>query len=73
MDDMYKVMKKFMSHWSSLQGSNNKVDKKALQEIFDTIDVDGDGEVTLLEYKRVMIEQPGIFSWFDILNSQKLQ
>ena len=48
------------------------MDKKALQQIFETIDVDGDGEVTLIEYKKVMLEQPGLFSWFDILNSQSL-
>ena len=46
-EDMYLVMKKFMGHWSSLQGQNTVVDRKALQEIFDEIDVDGDGEITL--------------------------
>lgn len=33
------------------------------------MDVDGDGEVTLAEYKKVMLEDPGLFGWFEILNN----
>lgn len=33
-DDMYKVMKKFVSNWSTLQGSTTVVDKDKLFEIF---------------------------------------
>lgn len=47
LEDMYVVMKKFMFHWSTLQGSATVVDKQALTKIFNTIDIDGDGAVTL--------------------------
>lgn len=30
LDDMYIIMKKIMSHWSTLQGSDAKVDREAL-------------------------------------------
>ena len=69
---MYLVMKKFMGYWSTLQGSNKQIDKKALLEIFHQIDYDGDGEITLLEYKKVLREKPGLFSWSDILNGRTL-
>ena len=58
-----------MSHWSTLQGSNTEVDREALKKIFDKMDVDGDGEVTLKEYKKVMLEEPSLFEWFNILNN----
>lgn len=54
-EDMYHVMTKFMSHWSTLQGTSTQVDKEALMDIFRAIDVDGDGEVTLEEYKKTML------------------
>lgn len=69
LEDMYVVMKKFMSHWSTLQGSATVVDKKALQRIFDQIDVNGDGDISLSEYKNVLRTNPGLFEWFNILNN----
>ena len=69
---MYLVMKKFMGYWSTMQGTNKQIDKKALYEIFHQIDYDNDGEITLLEYKKVLREKPGLFSWSDILNGRTL-
>lgn len=63
-------MKKFMGYWSKMQGTNKQIDKKALLEIFQQIDYDGDGEITLYEYKKVLREKPGLFSWSDILNGR---
>ena len=62
-------MTKFMSHWSTLQGSNTEVDKEALKRIFDAMDINKDGEITLEEYKKVMLTDPELFSWFEILNN----
>ena len=69
LEDMYIIMKKIMSHWSTLQGSDSRVDKDALEKIFKSIDIDGDGHVTLEEYKEVLRQNPGLFRWFDILNN----
>ena len=33
------------------------------------MDFDGNGEVTLSEYKKVMLEDPSLFGWFEILNN----
>lgn len=70
---MYFVMKKFMSHFSALLGNNTMVDKEALKRIFDTIDVDKNEVISLEEYKLVLRNNPGLFSWFDILSGQKFQ
>ena len=48
------------------------MDPGALKDIFDSIDVDGDGEVTLVEYQKTLHEQPGLFKWFDILNNKQV-
>ena len=40
--------------------------------IFNQIDYDGDGEITLFEYKKVLREKPFLFSWSDILNGRNL-
>jgi len=69
MDDMHNVMTKFMSHWSTLQGSNTQVDKEALKKIFDAMDINNDGQITLDEYKTKMLSDPDLFSWFEILNN----
>lgn len=72
-EDMYFVMKKFMSHFSTLLGNTTMVDKDALKQIFDTIDVDNNEIISLEEYKMVLRKKPGLFSWFDILSGQKFQ
>ena len=69
MNDMHNVMSKFMSHWSTLQGSNTQVDKVALKKLFDAMDINGDGEITLEEYKAKMLSDPDLFHWFEILNN----
>ena len=69
MIDMYNVMTKFMSHWSTLQGSNNQIDKEALKKIFQSMDINNDGQITLEEYKQRMLSDPDTFSWFEILNN----
>jgi len=69
MDDMHNVMTKFMSHWSTLQGSNTQVDKEALKKIFDAMDINNDGQITLDEYKTKMLSDPDLFSLFEILNN----
>jgi hypothetical protein len=69
MNDMHNVMSKFMSHWSTLQGSNTQVDKVALKKLFDAMDINNDGEITLQEYKTKMLKDPDLFQWFDILNN----
>ena len=61
-----------MSHWSTLQGQTSVVDKNALKKIFDTMDVDKNGVISLDEYKQIMKEKPNLFSWFDILSGQGL-
>ena len=66
---MYHVMKKFMGHWSIISGTNTIVDKEHLKKIFDEIDIDGNGTITLQEYKETMEINPGLFQWFDILNN----
>ena len=67
-EEMYFVMKKFMSHWNSLQGQTTHVDREALKRIFDTIDVDYNNSISLEEYKQVLRKMPNLFSWFDILS-----
>ncbi len=67
---MYKVMAKFVSHWSSLQGAKTSIDKDALREIFNKIDKDGNEKITLKEYKACLGVQPNLFSWFDIFNEK---
>ena len=47
------------------------MDRDELKRIFESIDYDGDGEVTLDEYKRALDHQPNLFRWFEILNSNK--
>lgn len=66
-------MKKFVSNWSTLQGATASVDKPKLRNIFQVIDVDGDGHITLDEYKAVLRRNPGLFHWFNILNNNSLK
>jgi len=67
---MYTVMKKYMSSFSTLQGSQNEVDREALRRIFNEIDRDGDGEVTLPEYKETLESNPELFKWYSIFNNR---
>lgn len=70
-EDMYHVMKKFMSHWSALQGQATSVDKNGLKEIFNSMDKENNGFVTLEEYSKTLTQRPGTFSWFNLLNGTK--
>ena len=33
------------------------------------MDINGDGQITLAEYKTKMLSDPDLFSWFEILNN----
>ena len=50
-----------MGHWSIISGTNTIVDKEHLKKIFDEIDIDGNGTITLQEYKETMDRIPGLF------------
>ena len=60
-----------MSHWSALQGQATNVDKNGLKEIFNSMDKDNNGFVTLEQYSKTLTHRPGTFSRFDLLNGTK--
>jgi hypothetical protein len=33
------------------------------------MDINNDGQITLVEYKTKMLSDPDLFSWFEILNN----
>lgn len=50
-----------------MTGSQLKVDKEGLREIFDRLGP-RDGLVELEQYKLALKENPQFFDWFDLLN-----
>ena len=58
-----------MSHWNTLQGGKNDIDRSELQKIFNKLDTDKDGSATLDEYKREMKADPNLFKWYEIFNN----
>jgi len=51
-----------------MTGNNIYCDTNGLRTIFDIIDKDSDGKISLDDYKSALIETPELIDWFDILN-----
>ena len=54
-------MRKIISHWCDITGSSVRVEEEGLREIFDRMDLGGDGIVDLDEYKEAMGGNPQLF------------
>lgn len=63
-----EIISKIIAHWCIITGSQVKVDREGLREIFDRMDRNGDGIVDIDEYKKALKGNPGLFEWFDLLN-----
>ena len=63
-----EIISKIIAHWCIITGSQVKVDREGLRDIFDRMDTNGDGIVDIDEYKKALKGNPGLFEWFDLLN-----
>jgi Ca2+-binding EF-hand superfamily protein len=67
-EEFKEVISKIIAHWCIITGSHVKVDDAGLRETFSKLDTNGDGNVDIDEYKRILKENPMLFEWFDLLN-----
>lgn len=68
LEEFKEIISKFIAHWCIMTGTQVKVDKEGLRELFLKMDVNKDGIVDLKDYKDALKKNPQLFSWFDILN-----
>ena len=57
-NEFKEIISKFIAHWCSLTGSQVKVDKDGLRELFVKMDVNKDGIVDLNDYKYALGKNP---------------
>lgn len=67
-EEFCEIISKIIAHWCIITGSQVKVDKENLKEIFFRLGPNKDGIVELDSYKKALKENPGLFQWFDLLN-----
>ena len=67
-EEFTEIITKIIAHWCIITGSQVKVEKEGLRQIFDKMDVNKDGIVDVEEYKKALKGNPQLFQWFDLLN-----
>lgn len=60
-EEFKEIISKIIAHWCIITGSQVKVEKDGLKEIFDRMDINKDGIVDIDEYKRALKGNPGLF------------
>jgi Ca2+-binding EF-hand superfamily protein len=67
-EEFREIIGKIVAHWCIITGSQVKIEREGLKEIFNKMDQNEDGIVDIDEYKQALKGNSQLFQWFDLLN-----
>ncbi len=67
--DFNNAVMSVLDMWYTMTGSQVRLSECTVRYLFNKIDENGDGQVSLAEYVHALEEKSDMFDWFDILNN----
>eukprot|EP01022_Parablepharisma_sp_SALTPOND_P000972 TRINITY_DN105364_c0_g1_i1.p1 TRINITY_DN105364_c0_g1~~TRINITY_DN105364_c0_g1_i1.p1 ORF type:complete len:412 (+),score=50.36 TRINITY_DN105364_c0_g1_i1:1868-3103(+) len=68
-NDFQTAVLSILEMWYTMTGSQVRLSERTLQYLFNKIDLNNDGEVSIDEYIHVLNQKSDMFNWFEILNN----
>ena len=67
--DFQTAVLSVLEMWYTMTGSQVRLSESTLRYLYNKLDLNNKGEVSIREYVHVLSQQSDMFNWFDILNN----